>query len=136
MNIILRYFLIMVAAILLLVDSVHSAESYNVRFSWNNVTENETPCTDLAGYAIYRSRIDVDSKWLFETYEQKAFKIVTADVLTTSVTCTDDGIWYWIIRAFDTSGNYSFRSNVLKTDFDTTIPGSVMEFKIISGGTF
>jgi len=133
----------MVTAILLFIDAAfitnaHSADSYNIRFSWDAVTtnENDTPCDDLAGYAIYRHRENVDALWLLETYERKAFKTIPANQTTTSVICTEGGKWFWIIRAFDTSGNYSFRSNVLMTDFDIVEPGTVLEFKIVSGGTF
>jgi hypothetical protein len=50
----------MIAVVLLFLNAffvsvAYSAENYNIRFSWDAVTtnENDTPCDDLAGYAIY-----------------------------------------------------------------------------------
>ena len=51
-----------------------------------------------------------------------------------AVTCPESGVWYWIVRAFDTSDHYSSISNVVMTDIDTSIPSAVFHFRTCQAG--
>ena len=110
------------------------AENSNLRFSWDAVTDNAngTPCTDLNGYTIYRSR-EADN-WEDLVGVTPAFVTVAATETFVAVSCLEPGVWYWIIRAFDTSGNYSGISEVLIIDIDITIPGVVFHFRTCQAG--
>ena len=119
----------------LLIVAICTAENSNLRFAWDAVTTNadETPCTDLAGYAIYRSR-EADN-WNTLTGAEPAFVQVTATETFVAVTCPEPGVWYWMVRAFNTSGNYSYgTSNIIMTDIDTIIPGAIFHFRTCQPG--
>ncbi len=107
----------------------------NLIFSWDAVTENNdnTACTDLAGYAIYRSR--EPDNWSNLTGTQSAFVIVAKGFTRVAVSCSEPGIWFWGIRAFDESGNFSIEiSNIITTDIDTIIPGAILHFSTCQAG--
>lgn len=111
------------------------ADNSTLRFTWDAITLNadETPCTDLAGYAIYRST-EADN-WGALTGPDAAYISVAADVIYVAFNCPDPGIWYWIVRGFDTSGNYSLGpSEVITTDIDTILPGQILNFRTCQRG--
>ena len=102
------------------------AESPLIHFTWDPVTENAdgTPCTDLAGYAIYRS--DQPDNWEGQTGRDKAYKILPPTQTSYCCWCTNAGKWYWIIRAFDTNDNYSIGpSEIIQYDVDTILLGDL-----------
>jgi len=111
------------------------AESSHLRFAWDAVTINadDTPCTDLAGYTIYRSR--EPDNWEALTGASAAYISVAADVTFVAFVCNEPGIWFWIIRGFDHSGNYSLGpSDVIATDIDTIRPGQILNFRTCQVG--
>jgi len=103
----------------------------NITFSWDAVTTNTngTPCTDLAGYAVYRSR--EPDNWGALTGADAAFLITQPDVTNLLVIAPRNapGVWFWAIRAFDLAGNFSDHSNVVETDIDVNLPAGVENFK-------
>ena len=125
--------LLVIAALACCVQ-VCNAENSNLRFSWDAVTldSNGEPCTDLAGYAIYRSR-EMDN-WTLLTDAETAYIQVDAEITFVTVTCPDSGDWYWIVRAFDRDGNYSDVSDVVFTAIDTVSPSSVFHFRTCQKG--
>ena len=127
-------FLLTIMAILSFAYICNAANS-NLRFSWDAVTENVGggQCTDLAGYAIYRSR-DAD-KWDELIGDKPAFAQVSATETFIAITCPESGIWYWLVRAFDTSANYSVPlSEIVMTNVDTISPGVVFHFRTCQAG--
>ena len=119
---------LLVLVIFVLCIRLVNAENSNLHFTWETVTTNSDglPCVDLAGYAIYRNRSTND--WEIFTGPERAF--VEAKATDTEITlyCPEEGIWYWIIRAYDTSGLYSGISNIVITDIDILGPNSVFHF--------
>ena len=108
----------------------------DMRFSWDAVTTNadDTPCTDLHGYAIYRSRVNTPEALDNLLVLGDAFILVPPDQTTVAIHCPEDGIWYWIIRAYDHAGNiggYGGSDNVITTDVDVVFPGQTFHFSII-----
>ena len=91
-----------------------------------------TPCSDLAGYALYRSR--ETNNWELFTGAKAAFIRVDADKIFVALICPESGEWYWVIRAFDTSGHYSDISDVLHVNVDIMRPGSVFHFTTCQKG--
>ena len=129
------YLFFAVVGFLIISELVHAGDNSNLIFAWDAVTTNadDSECTDLAGYAIYRSR-EADN-WTELTGSQPAYAMVANDITRVAVTCPDAGVWYWIIRGFDCSGNFSFGpSNVITTDIDIIIPGSVLHFRTCQAG--
>jgi len=107
----------------------------DMRFSWDAVTTNadDTPCTDLHGYAIYRSRINTPEALEALIVLTDAFILVPPDQTTVAIHCPDAGTWYWTIRAYDHAGNiggYGGSDNVITTNVDIIIPGQVFNFSI------
>ena len=95
---------------------------------WEAVTVNsdKTPCTDLAGYAIYRST--ESENWDDLTGERKAYISVSANELECIIINSEEGLYYWIVRAFDTTGNYAGASNEIATIIDLSIPDKIQIF--------
>ena len=127
-------FLCLIITIMICVQ-VCQADNSHIRFSWDAVTlstDNE-PCTDLAGYALYRSR--ETNNWELFTGPESAYAIVAADITFLSINCSEPGEWYWMLRAFDTSGNYSLGpSEIIHTNIDITHPGNVFHFRTCQKG--
>jgi len=129
------FLIIFLAAVSISECSECSAESSHLRFAWDAVTHNidDTPCTDLAGYAIYRSK--EPDNWGLLTGASAAYISVAADVTFVAFVCSEPGIWFWIIRGFDHSGNYSLGpSEVIATDIDTIEPGQILNFRTCQVG--
>ena len=131
-----------VVLILFLVCSVCRADPVRtttwITFAWDAVTENAdgTPCDDLAGYTIYRSR--VSGQWDGETGKEAAFQVIMLADGTNqsrhSCWCYDGGDWFWMMRAFDKTGQFSAASNEVACFIDTAAPGSVINFKVVKPG--
>ena len=124
--------LLVVVAMLCLAQVCH-ADSINVKFKWAAVTVNadNSPCTDLAGYALYRSRESND--WTALTGAEQAYAQVLATETTLTVVCPQPGTWFWAIRAFNNSGVYGAISNVLENNIDVT-PGVAFNFRFCRPG--
>lgn len=91
----------------------------NVIFQWNPNTE-----ADLAGYNLYRSNV-------IGTYLDTPDVVVEcgpndASCCTATESNIPDGIWFWVVKAFDSSGNVSvINSNEVTRKLDSTAPGTV-----------
>jgi hypothetical protein len=104
-------------------------------FSWEPVTVNAngTPCDDLAGYAIYRSAVNAD--WDELTGKTKAYKVIPAtNQGKYSCWCKEGGTFFWMIRAFDKTDQFSEKSNIIECFVDTTFPGTVIDFQAVTPG--
>lgn len=115
-------------SILLAVSSINAEPlryKTTMTMYWEAVTVNddETPCTDLAGYALYRST--ESGNWIDLTGADKAYATVDATQLQCEIICSEGGLFYWVVRAFDTTGNYGDISNELETFIDTSRPNKV-----------
>ncbi len=73
----------------------------NITFTWDANTE-----TDLAGYRLYKS--DQSGVYTFGAGNEEAEIIITD---TSKTILVADGEWFFVLTAFDTSGNESLRSN-------------------------
>jgi len=109
-------------------------------FTWVPVTvnANNTPCTDLAGYTIYRSRSNESADWKEITGIEKAYQVIPATITENkdkySCWCLEGGTWYFMIRAFDTTKQFSSRSNIISCFVDVTMPGAVIDFQAVTPG--
>jgi len=90
---------------LLLFSSV--ATSGEVLLKWEppttNDDEDKTPLTDLAGYYVYYGNESGFHDVVFEISDESLDSYVLKDL--------DPGEYYFIIKAYDTSGNISKPSN-------------------------
>lgn len=90
--------------------------------TWNGPTANAdappTPLTDLAGYRVYQSTTS-------GTYNAGPVATVAAPstgggTATTTVSNLASGTYYFVVRAYDSSGNES--ANALPSEVSKTIP--------------
>jgi len=132
--------IIIFACLVLLISSVALADPVRtttwLSFKWDAVTENSDgkPCTDLGGYAIYKSRTDDEAIWKDLTGMDKACKIVAPEYTTTSFWCYEPGTWFFMFRAFDKTKNFGVKSDVLEVFVDITAPGCVTGAEVITPG--
>lgn len=103
-----------IAGILFLLIGVCQAAS-NVTFEWDANSE-----TDLAGYRLYQSQIS--GAYTFGDGNQVATILTGTETIT--ITNTDDGIYFWVLTAYDTDGNESGASNEVTANLDTLAPGA------------
>jgi len=92
--------------------------------SWEAVTQNSdgTECDDLAGYAIYRSR--ESNKWDDLIGKEKAYRVVSPNQSEFGFWCHEPGTWFWMVRAFDKTLQFSDKSNQVESFVDLTRPSS------------
>ena len=83
----------------------------NISFMWDKNTE-----VDLAGYNIYQS----DESGVYDI--SKLVGTITAPDVTFTLNDISDGVHYWVVTAFDTSGNESGYSNEVTFSGDTIAP--------------
>jgi fibronectin type 3 domain-containing protein len=95
--------------VVLLTSLVASADT-TVKLQWNANTES-----DLAGYRLYQS----NTSGVYTTYRAD----IPAPTHEVTVTIPTDGTYFWVVTAYDTSGNESGRSNEATLVIDTTPPG-------------
>ena len=113
---------LIILAIILLASTSFAAT--DVSFRWD---ANSEP--DLAGYRLYRS--DTSG-----AYTQGAFikEIPCAANDTACAAVTDegvpDGVYYWVVTAYDTEGLESVWSNEVTTTLDSTPPGPPQSLSI------
>ena len=96
------------------VSTVFANPNANITFVWNANSE-----TDLAGYRLYQSNVPG-----FYTFGE-GNQII--DILTGTETVTirvHDGIWYWVLTAYDNHGNESGPSNEVTAIIDTISPSA------------
>ena len=106
--------------------------STSILITWEAVTTNAngSPCDDLDGYAIYRSR--ESGNWTELTGKVKAFVLIPANKTECRILCPENGIWYWTVRAYDTSRNFADPSDEVETLVDGVYPSRVITITITS----
>jgi len=132
--------IIIILCSILLISNVVLADPVRtttwLSFKWNAVTTNadDTPCTDLGGYAIYKSRTNDEATWESLTGMDKACKIVVPEYTTTSFWCYEPGTWFFMLRAFDKTKNFGGKSDILELFVDITAPGCVLSAEVVIPG--
>jgi hypothetical protein len=102
--------LVFVAVLFLLGGLVYAAEN-PTGLTWNHNTE-----TDLAGYYVYESTAPGGYGVTF------AMSVPAGTNTITFPLDHVDGTFYWVVTAYDTSGNQSGYSNEVTATFDHTTP--------------
>jgi len=120
----MKIFLSLVAILFCLAAT--SAHAASVTFEWTPNTEE-----DLAGYRIYQSQV----LGQYEYGAGKAAKEIAAGETTATLTDLADGIYFWVLTAFDQKGNESGPSKELTLDIDTTPPGAPLNFQLKFNGS-
>ena len=103
------------------------AMAAEVTFTWDANTE-----TDLAGYKLYQS--DVSGGYVFGGGNEIATIPAGTEIYTENIS---EGGWYWVMTAYDTSGNESGPSNECSKYIDETAPsppGGLQCFLGAAGG--
>lgn len=90
-------------ALVFIISSVFAASS--MTFEWDANTES-----DLAGYRLYQS--NTSGNYTFGVGNEVGSTLAGTETLTISV---EDGIWYWVLTAYDTDGFESEPSNEVDT---------------------
>ena len=120
----------------LFISSVAFADS-SVTFIWDKNTE-----TDLAGYRIYQSATPDGQVVGTDTpvadippeaglYDTGIIPNLDPNRDAFTLTSVPDGTWYWILTAYDTSGNESGKSNEVSATLDSTSPANPTILEII-----
>lgn len=92
--------------------SLTFAGTSNVTFEWN---ANNEP--DLAGYKLYQST--TSGIYIFGLSNEVLN--IPAGTATGTINVID-GIWFWVLTAYDTEGNESGPSNEVTMTLDATGP--------------
>ena len=114
-----RLFLVLMLAVVLFIPAAAFAVS-NVTFVWE-----PRPEADLAGYRIYQSASSGD--YAFGSDYATATILAGTETVTLQV---EDGTWYWVLTAFDTSGNEGQPSAEVIVTLDSEAPGAPEGFTI------
>ena len=77
-----------------------------VSLTWDTNTES-----DLAGYRVYRGDVSGTYSMVLDVGNQTYYNDIVSD-----------GVYFWVITAYDTSGNESGFSNEVSKNVDTTTP--------------
>ena len=94
------------------------AAATSVTLAWDQNQE-----TDLAGYKLYQSSTATGTKVLTQTLGK---------VTTTVVSGLVDGDYFWVLTAFDVSGNESGYSNQVTFHGDTAPPATPKVLRVVS----
>ena len=107
-----RLIVLAVVAVLLQGISIQAQEAYNpTGVKWDANTES-----DLAGYRLYEKAED-------GAYEELATCIKgTTALMFSSATPHTDGVYGWVVTAYDGAGNESGYSNEVTAVFDAGAP--------------
>lgn len=99
-------------AVTLMLAMVIPVSAGEVDLSWTAPTTNEdgTPLTDLAGYSVYY--YDTAGGWA-----NPIGNVDVGNVTASTMTVPSQGIVYFVVTAYDTSGNVSAPSNEVSADF-------------------
>jgi len=140
-KLIICYAIYFILCSVLIASMVRAQDSVRMIFSWDAVTTNAdgTPCNDLAGYVIYKSRINTPENWETLLTKEQAVAIIPPDQNSAFIYILEGGVWYWAIRAFDSNcniGGYGGPENIIMTDVDATIPGVVVGYSYCNQGDF
>lgn len=122
----IKYFSSILVIFVLLLFSNLSYAASQLTFTWDANTE-----PDLAGYRIYQSASS--GVYVYGVDGNAVLDIPVLDIpvgTTIGTIQVSDGIWYWIVTAYDTSGNESGPSNEVTAVLDSVPPGSPSGFTI------
>lgn len=92
--------------ILMVCFALWSCQAVAVSLVWDANTEG-----DLAGYRVYRGTVSGTYSLVEDVGDQTAYNDIVSD-----------GGYYWVITAYDTSGNESDYSNEVNKIVDTIPP--------------
>lgn len=110
--------ILLLAMILLIPSFVWAASS--VTFTWDANTE-----PDLAGYRLYQAASS--GVYIYDA----AHVVLTIPVGTTTGSIqSQDGTWFWVLTAYDTSGNESEPSNEVTESLDSIAPDAPTGAKV------
>jgi len=98
-----------VLAMVLMLAGTAFADS-NIIFIWDANSES-----DLAGYRLYQSQTSGN-------YVDTFVSDIPAGTETVTISDVADGIYYWVLTAYDTDDNESGYSNEVMADLDTLAP--------------
>ncbi len=111
--------ILMFTAMFLIIPVMAWAAS-NVTFQWD--ANNES---DLAGYRIYQTNLDGNY-----TYGSGNEVVDIPAGTETSIITVQDGTWFWVVTAYDNSGNESGPSNQVTASLDTESPQPPQSFLV------
>ena len=99
------------------IRGILSADGETMTISWRGVTKNEdgTACEDLKGYNIYRA-LTVDGEYVERDFVARGESLVWTDPENIK-----GQIFYYMVRAKDTSGNLSRSSMIADSSVDMNI---------------
>lgn len=97
--------------VILLITAAHAGS--NIMFAWDANTE-----ADLAGYRLYQST----TSGQYEYGPDHCLATIPAGTETVTLGSIADGTWYWVLTAFDKTGNESGPSNEVTATVDTVAP--------------
>ena len=87
----------------------------NVTFTWDSNSES-----DLAGYRLYQSQ--TSGVYTFGDGNQVA--TILAGIETVQIIDIPDGVYFWVLTAYDADGNESGPSNEVTANLDTLAPNA------------
>lgn len=95
----------------------------DVSLSWDAPTTNEdgTQLTDLSGYKVYYGNLSGE----YSNTED------VGNLTTYKVTNLGDGEWYFVVTAYDTSGNESAYSNEVSETIDGTPSAPTLKILVV-----
>ena len=91
-----------------------------ISFEWDANSES-----DLAGYRLYQS--GTSNSYTYGPGNE--VKDIPAGIETCTLADISDGLWYWVLTAYDSNGNESGPSNEVSASIDQTSPGAPINFK-------
>lgn len=109
----------MMLTILLL--SVNCWADSSRQFIWDANSES-----DLAGYRLYQS----DTAGQYEFGSEFAITTIPKGSVTTTLKDIPEGIWFFVVTAYDDSGNESVPSNEVSAKIDNTSPAAPTTLRI------
>jgi hypothetical protein len=109
--------ILFLALMIVLISSTIYARNYNITFGWN---ANAEP--DLAGYRLYQSEVSGEYT--------DSLKDFSSDVIMGSVEIDINSTQYFVLTAYDDSGNESDYSNEVTFIPDLSSPAAPINFKI------
>lgn len=111
---------ILLALMMVLVLATGAMADSTATFAWDYLN----PPSDLAGFRLYMS----DQPNARQTGTMAL--TIPADRLTGTLSGVADGPKYFVVTAYDGSGNESGPSNEVTKTFDGTAPGSPQNFQV------
>jgi len=87
----------------------------NVTFTWDPNSES-----DLAGYRLYQS----NTSGAYTYGDGNQIATIPTGIETVKIADVADGTYFWVLTAYDATGNESGPSNEVTANFDTLAPGA------------